>query len=94
MVSYRSSELLSSTEVAKRFGSVLQNVVGHRVEKIGVLKNNRVEAVLIATDEYERLKALEEQMEELHDAALVRERRKTPKEEFIPFEQVLEATEK
>jgi len=30
------------------------------VEKIGVLKNNRLEAVVISTEEYEHLKAIEE----------------------------------
>ena len=59
MVVYQKSELISATNLAKRFGHVMQQITQKSVEKIGVLKNNKLEAVVISTEEYERLKDIE-----------------------------------
>ena len=90
MVSYRSDELVSATDAAKRFGAVMKSLAEHDVEKIGVLKNNKVQAVILPSDEYERLKHLEELLEDLEDYKVVKERMETPENAFIPFERVLE----
>lgn len=55
MVSYRPNELMSSTDVAKNFGAVLSKLANHEVEKIGVLKNNKLDFVLMRNDELEIL---------------------------------------
>jgi len=59
MVAYQQNELISSTELVKKFAQVMNSVKEKSVAKIGVLKNNRLEAVVISTEEYEHLKALE-----------------------------------
>lgn len=56
MVSYATNELIPSSEFAKKFGSYLSLVKEHTVEKLAVLKNNKVEAVLISKDEYELMR--------------------------------------
>ena len=56
MVSYATNELIPSSEFAKKFGSYLSQIKDNSVDKLAVLKNNRVEAVLISKDEYERMK--------------------------------------
>ncbi len=63
MVAYRENELISSTELVKKFADVMKKIRDKSVEKIGVLKNNKLEAVVISTSEYERLKAVEALME-------------------------------
>jgi len=60
MVKYAQNELYSITDFIKQIGSVISSIKEHSLEKIGILKNNKLEAVVISTDEYERLKAFEE----------------------------------
>ena len=60
MVAYQKHELISATELAKKFGQVMSQIKEKSVEKIGVLKNNKLEAVVISTEEYEHLKMIED----------------------------------
>jgi len=55
MLTYKPNELMSSTDVAKNFGSVLAKLASHEVEKIGVLKNNKLDFVILRNDEIESL---------------------------------------
>jgi len=89
MVKYAQNELFSITDFTKQIGSVVSSIKEHSLEKIGILKNNRLEAVVISTDEYERLKELEERFElaehtEIYN--IVQERKKTPLSEYISME--------
>ncbi|UTJ07790.1 type II toxin-antitoxin system Phd/YefM family antitoxin [Arcobacter roscoffensis] len=63
MVTYTADELIPSSELAKKFGTYLSQIKDHSVEKLAVLKNNKVEAVLISKDEYEVLKEALKQVE-------------------------------
>lgn len=56
MVTYGTNELIPSSEFAKKFGTYLAQIKDHSVEKLAILKNNRVEAVVISKDEYESMK--------------------------------------
>ena len=60
MVAYQKKELISATELAKKFGQVMTQIKEKSVDKIGVLKNNKLEAVVISTEEYEHLKMIED----------------------------------
>lgn len=55
MVLYATNELIPSSEMAKKFGSYLGQIKEHSVEKLAILKNNKVEAVMISKDEYEKM---------------------------------------
>ena len=86
MVKYAQNELFSITDFTKQIGSVVNSIKEHSLEKIGILKNNKLEAVVISTDEYERLKAFEEQIElaehtEIYD--IVTQRKETSLSEYI-----------
>ena len=89
MVKYAQNELFSITDFTKQIGSVVNSIKEHSLEKIGILKNNRLEAVVISTDEYERLKAYEEQIElaehtEIYN--LLESRKETPLSEYVSME--------
>lgn len=71
MVQYSQNELLSITDFAKKLASIVKDVKEETIEKIGILKNNKLEAVLISTNEYERLKRYETLMEEQEDTKIV-----------------------
>ena len=60
MIAYQKNELISATELAKKFGQVMMQIKEKSVDKMGVLKNNKLEAVVISREEYEHLKMLEE----------------------------------
>ena len=55
MSRYGREEIMSSSEVVRNFGSVLTSVARHKREKVAIVRNNRLEAVLIAVDVYERM---------------------------------------
>jgi len=61
MVHYRENELFSITDFTKKISALLKDVKNNSIEKIGVLKNNRLEAVVLSTAEYARLKQIEEE---------------------------------
>ena len=55
MADYSREEIMSSSEVVRNFGAVLSSVVQHQREKVAIIRNNRLEAVLVAADVYERM---------------------------------------
>jgi len=55
MIAYENNELIPSSEFAKKFGSYLAQIKDHTVDKLAVLKNNRIEAVLVSKDAYEKM---------------------------------------
>ncbi len=89
MVKYAQNELFSITDFTKQIGSVVGSIKEHSIEKIGILKNNRLEAVVISTDEYERLKALEEEMELAEHTQiynLLQQRNSAPLSEYVSMD--------
>ena len=89
MVSYTQNELLSITDFTKSISKVLGNLKEHTVEKVGVLKNNKLQAVVISTDEYERLKELEELMNNIEHKEIyetVQSRISTPKSDYVSID--------
>jgi len=86
MVKYAQNELFSITDFTKQIGSVVSSIKEHSLEKIGILKNNKLEAVVISTDEYERLKAFEEQVELVEHTEIyniIKQRKDTPISEYL-----------
>lgn len=63
MVTYSTNELISSSELAKKFGTYLTQIKDNTVDKLAVLKNNKVEAVIISKDEYESMKEALKELE-------------------------------
>ena len=62
MVNYTEKELFSITDFTKQISSLLKDVKSNTLNKIGVLKNNRLEAVVLSTAEYARLKQIEDEV--------------------------------
>ena len=96
MVKYAQNELFSITDFTKQIGSAVNSIKEHSLEKIGILKNNRLEAVVISTDEYERLKAFEEQAEREEEKELyklIEERNKTSLSEYTSLDDLAKELE-
>ncbi|MGE4397040.1 MAG: hypothetical protein AB7D34_06270 [Sulfurimonas sp.] len=89
MVKYAQNELFSITDFTKQIGSAVSSIKEHSLEKIGILKNNKLEAVVISTDEYERLKELEEMFELAEHTQIykaIQQRKETPLSEYVSME--------
>jgi len=56
MIAYTSQELVSSSDFSKKFGTYLAQLKTNMVDKIAILKNNNIEAVLVSKDDYEAMK--------------------------------------
>jgi hypothetical protein len=61
MVKYAENELFSITTFTKQISSLLKAIKNNSLEKIGILKNNRLEVVVLSTEEYSRLKKIEQE---------------------------------
>lgn len=60
MIRYAEHELFSITTFTKQISSLLKAIKNNSIEKIGILKNNRLEVVVLSTEEYARLKKIEQ----------------------------------
>lgn len=92
MVKYAQNELFSITDFTKQISSVVNSIKEHSLEKIGILKNNKLEVVVISTDEYERLKELEEMFElaehtQIYNA--IQQRKDTPLSEYVSMQDLV-----
>lgn len=91
MVSFARNEIISSTSIVRQFSAVLKSLADRTRQKVAVIRNNEMEAVLLPIDEYERLVEVAEQCEYAEIAATVAERESTPESEYIPFADILAA---
>ena len=78
MVSYTTNELVPSSQFAKQFGSYLAQIKDNVVEKLAILKNNKVEAIFISKDEYEKMCIALENMEDEEISKIVEDRLSKP----------------
>ena len=65
MVAYTQHELVSATELSKQFGEYISKVKNGLLSKIGILKNNKLNAVILSVEEYERMSIAVMELEEL-----------------------------
>jgi len=78
MTTYATNELIPSSEFAKKFGSYLSQIKENTIDKIAVLKNNKVEAVLVSKDDYERMSEALELLEHQEIYKIIQERTSKP----------------
>lgn len=89
MMAYTRDEIISSTDLARNISAILSSIVKHSKEKIAIMKNNKLEAVIINIEEYERLKEAYDLMEHMEIAKMVEGRRKTPKAQYEDGDEAL-----
>jgi len=74
MTAYAANELIPSSEFAKRFGTYLSQITTNSIDKLAILKNNKVEAVLVSKDDYERMSEALEYLDNQEILAIIKER--------------------
>ena len=89
MVAFARNEMVSSSQFVRSFATFLQRMSKSNDEKIVVLKNNQMQAVMIPIDEYERLKSLDDIREYKEIYETVQARKNTPAEDYVSYEDAL-----
>jgi len=87
MVTYAESELISSSDFSKKFGSYLSLIKEKSVNKLAILKNNKVEAVVVSKDDYERMSEAYDLMEHVEIYNIIKERISKP-HKTVSFEEM------
>ena len=89
MVAYSQNELVSATEMSKQFGEYLSKIKDGILSKVAILKNNKLNAVILPVEEYERMVIATQKLEELEMYEELNRRLQMPKEEYIDGKDVL-----
>jgi len=87
MVAYRRDEIISASDVARGFSAVLNDLIKNSKDKFAISKNNKLEAVLLPIDEYERMKEVMDVIEHIEIHNIVKKREKSPKSKYISLEE-------
>jgi prevent-host-death family protein len=80
MVAYAQQEMVGITELSKSLSGYIEKVSSHAVEKLAVVRHNKPEVVILGIAEYERMKELQDYLEDLEIAQIIKERVLEPKE--------------
>lgn len=80
MVAYRRDEIISASEVARGFSTILNSIVEKTKDRFAISKNNKLEAVIIDIKEYEMLKDAYDRLEDKEISAILAQRSNEDKE--------------
>ena len=86
MVAYTRDEIISVTDLARNLSTALNSLVDYSKEKLAISKNNKLEAVIIPIEEYERMKEAYEQVENMEISRIIEERKNS---KTITFDELL-----
>ena len=75
MVTYSRDEIISASEIARSFSTVLKDLMTQTKGRFAISKNNKLEAVVLPIEEYERLQEAYELMEHVEIYQTVKERK-------------------
>jgi len=89
MITYKKTELISSTEIVRNFSSILDSITKHEKDKIAVMRKNKLEAIIISVEEYEKIYEFKELFEHIQIYQTIEQRKDTPLNEYIDFDQLL-----
>ncbi len=81
-VAYTQQETVGITELTKSLGVYIDKLVSYPLNKLAIIRRNKIEAVIVPIAEYERMRAATDYMEHLEISKMVDERM-TPDTKFI-----------
>ncbi len=74
MIAYRKDEIISASDMARTFSSILNSITKKTKDKIAISRNNKLEAVIIDIEEYEALSEARELLEYHEIYKIIKER--------------------
>ena len=89
MVTFARNEIVSSSQFVRNFDTFLKQLTESKQEKIAIIKNNEMQAVMIPIEEYEKLKSIEEIAERKEIFDTVQSRSQTPESEYVSYDEAM-----
>lgn len=89
MVTFARNEIVSSSQFVRNFATFLKRLTESKQEKIAIIKNNEMQAVMIPVEEYEKLKSIEEIAERKEIFDTVQSRSQTPESEYVSYDEAM-----
>ena len=90
MSTYSTDELISATDISRKFWTYLDKVWSWKVKKLWILKNNKIKAVMLSWEVYELFwDYLDDFLENIQINNEIKDRIKTKKEDYLDWEDVL-----
>jgi PHD/YefM family antitoxin component YafN of YafNO toxin-antitoxin module len=86
MVAYTRDEIISVSDLARNLSTSLSSLLDYTRDKLAISKNNKLEAVIIPIEEYERMREAYEYVENMEIARIIEERKNS---KSITFEELL-----
>ncbi|WP_051488738.1 type II toxin-antitoxin system Phd/YefM family antitoxin [Aliarcobacter lanthieri] len=80
MVAYKRDEIVSVSDISRSFSTILNSIANKSKEKFAISKNNKLEAVILDIEEYERLKNAYDILEQKEIETLLDNRTQEEKE--------------
>lgn len=74
MISYSQNEILNISELSKPLTNFIEKISTKTVEKLAIVNQNKAEAIIISADRYEKILELEEFLDDLEVAQIIKER--------------------
>jgi PHD/YefM family antitoxin component YafN of YafNO toxin-antitoxin module len=87
MIQYTKEELISSSTISRNFSEILNNLVKHKLEKVAVIRNNKIEAVILPIENYENIINFTELSDHLDLYKQIKDREKSAT--FVDFDVIL-----
>lgn len=97
MTSYKQDELFSASQIVKNFSTITSKLLHREIDKVGILKNNKLGFVLFRSEDFENIvrnevqKALFEEDKKFVDSQVQKVKNNSAK--FFTFEEVAEILE-
>jgi hypothetical protein len=89
MTTYTKEEIIPSSVISRKLGDVLNKLKNNKLSKIGIIRNNQLEAVILPVKEYEELNAWAELREYYEIYNIIKSRENENIDNAIPFENIL-----
>jgi len=89
MLTFTKDEIIPSTKISRNLGSILNKLKKNQLEKIVIMRNNEMEAIILPYEDYEIMKDLIESNEYKEIYKTIKERSKTSETEYKDFDDVL-----
>lgn len=72
MVTYQKDELMTATEMVRNFSSALNSLSNGEKERLVIVKNNRLEAVVISVEMFEKMHEAMDILEKIYEKTKIK----------------------
>ncbi len=79
MVAYKRDEIISASDMARGFSNILNQIINKTQDKLAISKNNKLQAVILDIEEYEKLQEAYDLLEQKEIEQILVQRTKEEK---------------